>query len=135
LAGHAVRVPALRRDGTEIDVELSLAAFRLADGEDLIVASLRDLSERIELERQIDVTRSLRAATAAAARLTARLDLEHVLRTVTETLVTGFDAALARVWLCDAATGTLHLRASAGLSEATTTSSRARIDVATYPYK
>src|SRR5437879_10015480 len=30
LAGHAVRVPALRRDGTEIDVELSLAAFRLA---------------------------------------------------------------------------------------------------------
>jgi two-component system sensor histidine kinase VicK len=48
IAGHAVRVPALRRDGTEIDVELTLTMSRDSDGEDLIVASLRALPARAE---------------------------------------------------------------------------------------
>jgi sigma-B regulation protein RsbU (phosphoserine phosphatase) len=135
LIGHPVRVPALRRDGSEVDVELTLAGFRLGDEQDLIVGSLRDLRERVELERQISVTRYLRAATASAAKLGSRLDLDHVLQTVVETQVADFDAALARIWLYEADTNTLHLRASAGLSRQTTGSSRAHIDVDTYPYK
>ncbi|HEX5502005.1 MAG TPA: PAS domain S-box protein, partial [Thermomicrobiales bacterium] len=132
--GRPMRVPALRRDGGEVDVELVLSAVR-ADGGDLVVAALRDLRPRVELERQVTVTRYLRATAAAAARLTSRDDLDHVLRAVVDTLVADFDAALARVWLYEPATATLHLRASAGLTRETATSSRARIDVATYPYK
>jgi len=135
LIGQPVRVPALRRDGTEADVELSLTAFRLEDGKDLFLAALRDLSERVELERQITITRYLRATTEAAAKLASRLDLEHVLQTIVQTLVADFDAALARIWLHDKETNMLRLRASAGLSTETTASSRACIDVATYPYK
>jgi PAS domain S-box-containing protein len=134
LIGRPIRVPVLHRDGIEIDVELSLAAFH-EGGQDLVVAALRDLRERYELERQMRVTRYLRATTRAAVRLGSRLDLEHVLQTVVETLVADFDAALARVWLYDADANALRLRASAGLSRRTADSPRALLDVATYPYK
>src|SRR5437660_765787 len=33
LIGRPVRVPALRRDGTEVEIELTLAAFRTEKGE------------------------------------------------------------------------------------------------------
>ncbi len=135
LIGQRIRVPALRRDGTEIDVELALTALRGGDGPEVIVASLRDLSARVELERQIAVSRYLQATTAASAKLGSWLNLEHILSTVVETLVADFDGALARIWLYDAASDTLHLRASAGLSRQTTQSSRARLQLATYPYK
>jgi PAS domain S-box-containing protein len=135
LIGRPVRVPALRHDGTEVEIELTLSAFHVGEDEELFVGALRDLSDRVELERQLAVTRALGAATQAAAKLTSRLDLEHVLQTVVDTLVADFESALARIWLYDPATHTLHLRASAGLSRATAESSRAHIDVATYPYK
>ncbi|HWB70739.1 MAG TPA: PAS domain S-box protein, partial [Egibacteraceae bacterium] len=50
IMGRPLRVPALRRDGTEVDIELNLGSVRLADGADLVVASLRDLRDRLELE-------------------------------------------------------------------------------------
>jgi PAS domain S-box-containing protein len=134
IIGRSVRVPAARRDGTEIDIELNLTAMQVAD-EDLIVACLRSAADRLELDRQLDVTRYLRATTRAAAKLSTRLDLEKVLETVVETLVADFDSALARIWLFDPASNALDLRASAGLSHATATSSRARIDLATSPSK
>jgi PAS domain S-box-containing protein len=134
IIGRPVRVPALRRDGNEIDIELNLNAMRVGD-EDLIVASLRDVGDRVELERQLDVTRYLRATTRTAARLSTRLDLEQVLETVVEMLEADFDSALARIWLFDPPSNTLILSASAGLSRETSTSSRARIDLATSPYK
>lgn len=44
LLGRPVRVPALRGDGTQIEIELMLRMFRRPDGTDLIVASLRDVT-------------------------------------------------------------------------------------------
>ncbi|MDQ1709242.1 MAG: hypothetical protein QOG49_627, partial [Frankiaceae bacterium] len=41
VGGHPVRVPAMRADGTEADVQLTLAATTGSDGELLIVGSLR----------------------------------------------------------------------------------------------
>jgi PAS domain S-box-containing protein len=135
IIGRPLRVPALRRDGTEVDVELTLAILHSADGGELIIGVLRDLRDRLELERQIDVGRSLRAATTAATRLTSVLDVEHVLRSSVEVLAFEYGAALARIWLSDPKTGVLHLRASEGLSRRVHGSPREHIDPATYPYK
>jgi PAS domain S-box-containing protein len=135
LIGRAIRVPALRRDGSEVEIELTLSAHRAASADEIFVGSLRDLSDRVELERQLTVTRYMRAATRAAPKLTAHLDLAHVLDTAVDTIVADFDAALARVWILEPGTSTLRLRASAGLSREVEKSSRARIDVATHPYK
>ncbi|MFN7133594.1 MAG: PAS domain S-box protein, partial [Myxococcales bacterium] len=57
IIGRPVRVPALHRDGHEVDVELTLTAFRPVGGGDLIVASLRSLANRIELEQKLEEQR------------------------------------------------------------------------------
>jgi DNA-binding transcriptional MerR regulator len=71
----------------------------------------------------------------AANCLAARLDLTQLIGRVVDTLADDFAAALARIWIYEADEHVLHLRASAGLSRRTTGSSRARIDLAAYPYK
>ena len=134
LIGKPIRLPALHRNGTELDVELTISAF-VVDGKDLFVASLRDLRDRVELERQLMLGERLRIATRAAALLVSQLDIDHVAQTTVNTLVEGFSASLARIWLVDDDGNTLRLVASAGLSSRTTESSRALIDVATYPFK
>ncbi|MBI3726419.1 PAS domain-containing protein [bacterium] len=91
------------------------------------------------MTRVVDPTdlaaRYLRAATETAVSLTATDDPASALQSITDALVSELDGALARVWLYERETDTLVLRASSGLSRATTGSSRARISVATYPYK
>ena len=130
-----IRLPARRADGTEHDVELNLAEIRGPEDERLVIGVLRDLSERVELERHLTVLRYLRATTAAAARLWTGLDPTLVLRTLTDVLVEEFDAALARTWLFEPDANVLRMVTSGGLSTNVTRSSRALIDVATYPYK
>lgn len=135
IMGTPIRVPALARSGQEIDIELSLSSFPGRNDQLIIVGTLRDLRVRIELERQLEVTRLLRAATQAAAGLPSRLELPQVLESVVTALVKDFDAALARVWLYDQSQHMLHLQASAGLSHEIEHSTRAHLDVTTYPYK
>lgn len=116
LIGKTLRVPALRRDGEEIEAELTIAHLPGAGAEDpdLLVATLRDSREQVALERQRDLARCLRATAEAAARLGSRLDPGPLLESVAEALVTDFDAALARIWLAEPATGRLVLQAAAG---------------------
>jgi PAS domain S-box-containing protein len=135
IMGRPIRVPALRRDGTELDVELTLASASLGHGKELVIGTLRDLTERVELERQLGLIEHMRAANAAAASLTSLLDVERVLGASVETLVNQFGAALARIWLREPRGDMLRLRASAGLSRRTTGSSREVVDIATHPYK
>lgn len=134
LLGRSVRVPALRNDASVIEVELTLSTHR-SHGQEVFVASLRDVSERIELERQLHIGQYLRATAEAAARLSSCQDLQELLDTFVATLVEQFDAALARVWLYEEAGQKLHLQASAGLSTNTSTSSRAVIDVPTSSFE
>ncbi len=135
LIGKPVRVPALRRDGREVEVELNISAFRSDDGADLFVASLRDLSERVELERQLDTVRLVRATTRAATQMVGRMEESSVIEIAVSTLVADFGAALARVWLTDEAGETLILRGSDGISRDVEHSARARVDIASHPYK
>jgi PAS domain S-box-containing protein len=114
LAGATVRVPALRRDGTEIDIELTLSAQVTAGGQEIFVGSLRDLGQRIELERQLLVTNYLRATAQVAAQLAPLVDLDHASQLVVEALVAHFDASGAELWVREPATGDLRLAATAG---------------------
>ncbi|MDP8970761.1 MAG: SpoIIE family protein phosphatase [Actinomycetota bacterium] len=59
IMGQALRVPALRRDGTEVEIELTLGAVTLPGGAELVVGSLRDLRDWVELELQTTVARRL----------------------------------------------------------------------------
>jgi PAS domain S-box-containing protein len=135
IMGHPIRVPALRRDGSELDLELTLAATTCAGGRAVIIGTLRDLSDRVELERQLRVSRYLRATTSAAANLTTVLDVDRVLWVAVETLVEQFDAALGRIWLKEQQRDVLRLRASAGLSRRVEGSPRQYVDIATHPFK
>lgn len=49
MGGHALEVRALRRDGSEVPVEITLAPV-LLDGSSFTIAVMRDLSERRKLE-------------------------------------------------------------------------------------
>ena len=69
VGGRPVRVPAVRVDGTEVEVELSITAFENGGGELVLVATLRDLTERAELERQRDVARYLSISREVTTRL------------------------------------------------------------------
>jgi PAS domain S-box-containing protein len=135
IMGHPIRVPALRRDGTELDLELTLSTTPAGEGHEIIIGTLRDLSDRVELERQVRVGRYMRVTTEAAAYLTSVLDVDRVLWVAVETIVEQFEAALARIWLKDEDPTILCLRASAGLSRRVEESPRLHINIATHPFK
>ena len=56
--------------------------------------------------------------------MTSTLDLGAVLESIARGLVEDFGVALSRVWLAEPGDGVLHLRASSGLSPATTRTRR-----------
>ncbi len=114
-AGAAIPTLALRKDGTTVAVELSLATVR-HDDRDLFVASLREWREPPGSERRPAEVQWLQAITEATANLGSRPGLDGVLETVVTTLNGAFEAALARVWRFDPALGTLRLRAEGGPS-------------------
>src|SRR5262249_47778279 len=130
--GRTMRVAALRRDGQEIDIELTLSA---ATSGEPVVATMREARERLETERQLTVTRYLRATTRAAATLSSRRELKGLLDAVVGIQVEDFEAALARVWLLEPESGDLVLQASAGLSAEVAGSRRERIEPSGYPFK
>jgi PAS domain S-box-containing protein len=78
ILGKPVRVPALHREGHEVEVELTLSAYPLEEG-DLVVAALRDLRERVELERQLAAQRHLRAQNAVLSALMQAQGLEDAM--------------------------------------------------------
>ncbi len=57
-----IRVAARARTGKEIEIELTLSAHRLDTGREMFVGSLRDLSDRVELEHQRALTRYIELA-------------------------------------------------------------------------
>ncbi|HEX2570435.1 MAG TPA: PAS domain S-box protein [Polyangia bacterium] len=86
IIGRTIRVPGLRKDGAEIDVELSLSAFRQGDGREFMVAALRDLGPRMVLEQALTAERAtndrLTFLAEASALLDASLDYATTLQLV-----------------------------------------------------
>lgn len=86
ILGRPVRVPALRRDGREIEVELGLAALVADGGRPLVVASLRDLTDRIELEHTTALADLLQVVSDVAILLGGRVEEGSIEPTVAEAL-------------------------------------------------
>ena len=99
-----VRVPALVADGQEVDVELSLAAHALANGREVFVASLRDLSDRLALERERAVSRYLLVMREISARLAATGEaatVEQAAPTVLPAIGEALDWDIGGLWVVE----------------------------------
>ncbi|HEU5116417.1 MAG TPA: PAS domain S-box protein, partial [Isosphaeraceae bacterium] len=113
IMGRAVRLSALNRDGQEVEIELTLSNVQ-ADGEVLLIGSLRDMRERLELQRQTTLTQYLKVTARMATLLGDLVDLDTIVQTVAQTLVGDLNAALAQVWLVEPSNGSLSLKATSG---------------------
>ncbi|MBI4508497.1 MAG: PAS domain S-box protein [Deltaproteobacteria bacterium] len=133
--GRPRRVTALRRDGTEVHVERAISLITIAPGERLIVAALKDIRDQLELDRQLGITRLIRATTGLSSKIAHQHDISLVVQATVDTVVSDFQAALARIWLRERDENVLVLKASGGLSQEVRRSLRARIDISAYPYK
>lgn len=111
LIGRPVRVPALRKDGSEVEVELNLGAFHTGEGQEMVVGTLRDLSDRVELERQLVLARYLRATAEVAVRLGLAGEastVEEAATVVLETLGTSLGWEFGAMWAVDRRGAELH---------------------------
>ncbi|HEX2192381.1 MAG TPA: PAS domain S-box protein, partial [Acidimicrobiales bacterium] len=102
VGGRPAQVPALRADGREVTVELTLTAHGLADGREVFVASLRDLSDRIALESERSVSRyllTMREITTGLATAGDATTLERVAPIVLEAIGRSLDWDVGGVWV------------------------------------
>jgi PAS domain S-box-containing protein len=104
IGGAPVRLPVLRADGTETDIELSLSAHRSEDDEDLFLGTLRDLGDRIELERQQSIASYLVTSREVMTRLISGVEpvtIEDAAPVLLATLGEGLGWNGGSVWTCD----------------------------------
>ena len=105
IGGAPVRLPVLRADGTEIEIDLSLSMHRSEDGEDVFLGTLRDLGDRIELERQRSIASYLVTSREVMTRLISGVEpvtIEDAAPVLLSTLGEGLGWDGGSVWACDA---------------------------------
>jgi PAS domain S-box-containing protein len=105
VGGRGVRLPALRGDGTEVEVELALSLHTTTGGDDLLLGILRDLGDRVELERQRRITTYLRTSRDVMTQLAVGADavsLEEAAPVMLEALGHGLGWDGGAVWIHDA---------------------------------
>lgn len=101
IGGSPLRLPVLRADGTEVDIELSLSAHRAEHGGELFLGSLRGLGDRMELERQRSIARYLTTSRDVMTRLavgSAAVTLEEAAPVLLEALGDGLRWDGGAVW-------------------------------------
>lgn len=104
VGGSPVRLPVLRADGTEVDIDLALSVHRTRSGDDLFVGTLRGIEDRIELERQRDVGRYLATSREVMTRLalgSAAVTLPDAAPILLEALGEGLRWDGGAVWALD----------------------------------
>lgn len=84
LLGIPIVLPALRKDGTEVEIELTIGSIERPHDDQLLLGALRDVSHRIELERHNALARHLLQVMAQSANL--REATPRILEGVCETL-------------------------------------------------
>ncbi|GAC1453212.1 MAG: hypothetical protein PVSMB4_13960 [Ktedonobacterales bacterium] len=113
--GRRLELSALRADGTEFPVELSITHVPL-EGPPLFTAYLRDISERQRAQRELEERASHAALSGAVGRALTSIDpIRLKLQHCAEAMVTQLGAAFARIWTMNPSEDMLELQASAGL--------------------
>jgi phosphoserine phosphatase RsbU/P len=106
-AGTPLRVAALHRNGQEIDIDLVLGSVPGENGERWAMGVLRDVGDRLALEREILVGRYLRASIDVAAALQKASDTPTAFDALLPALCEHLDWDLAAIWQPNAANGRL----------------------------
>jgi PAS domain S-box-containing protein len=112
MIGRPVRVPVLHRHGIEVDVELTLSELEPSPGTVLIVAMLRDLRERLELEQKVASQRKILAQYAAVGVLASATTAVETMPRLLEATAAALGWDIAVYWAVDPATTRLRLSAS-----------------------
>ncbi len=116
--GRPVELQGLRKDGTDVPVELSLATWTTTEGT-FFSGIIRDITERKRAEdAQHRQARALSLRADVSAALSESTTLRAMLHRCSEATIRHLDAALTRIWLLDERENVLHLQACAGLSTA-----------------
>lgn len=113
--GKRIELSAVRRDGAEFPIELSIS--RVGSGKTpTFVGFIRDISERKRVERKrVERMRVAALGADVGMALTTGKTLRATLHRCCEDIVRNLDAAFVRIWTVDAGTRVLELQASAGL--------------------
>lgn len=106
------RAQLVKPDGPPVRVEYASSPVHGESGEELTVLTIRPRGIGPGPAGRSALLDYLRMTARVTDRLGSRPSLELVLATAVETLIEGFDAALARVWIVDRETGRYRLAAS-----------------------
>ncbi len=130
--GQRIEVPALKADGTEIPVELSIQRIEGSEPA-AFSATLRDIGQRKEAEAALETHARLAGLAADVGLALTRDDgLQANLQACAEALARDLDAAVARVWTLDESGEVLELQASAG-TDTDVHGFQSRLPVAEHP--
>jgi len=115
IVGKTTELTALRRDGQELSIELSLSAVKVS-GRWSAVGIVRDVTGRKAVEFALaERARATALAAEVGSALTRGTSLGDMLHSCAAALVRHLDAAFARVWTLNEQTNVLELQASAGM--------------------
>src|SRR5438128_3552688 len=103
--GRRIEISALRRDGSEILVELAITPFKI-DGAPLFTAYLRDITERVLTERRRAAQYTVASLLAGSRRL-AEISSE-----ILETIASIGDWVFVAIWFYDEPASALRCRAA-----------------------
>ncbi len=112
IMGRPVRVPALHRLGNEIDIELTLSDISVGTDRTLLIATIRDLRERVELERRLDAQQKSLAQHAAMGVLLSAKSVEEAMPRLLEATARTLEWEVGLYWRLDAGRDRLLLDAS-----------------------
>jgi PAS domain S-box-containing protein len=115
ILNRRIEVTALRKDGRELPVELTVIPLRV--GQEFMFSSfIRDITELRQGEENQKEHRKLDALGAAVGKsLTTKKSLNEKLGACAQALVDQLDAAFARIWTLNEKEQMLELQASAGI--------------------
>jgi two-component system cell cycle sensor histidine kinase/response regulator CckA len=112
--GRRVELSAVKRDGSEFPVELTVTALR-EGGTYVFNAFVADITDRKRAARDLEQRMELAAFAAdVGASLVGNEPLPIVLQLCAEAMMRHLEPAFARIWTLDATGDTLELQASAG---------------------
>jgi hypothetical protein len=115
IIGRRTELSALRRDGSEFPVELTVTALKEGRAS-YFNAFVADITERKRAEQEIAERMQLAAFTSdIGAALTRDDPLPVVLQQCAEAMMRHLEPAFARIWTLNRAGDTLDLQASAGM--------------------